>query len=57
MVEVGGSKNTTQGAFSPPSQREDPRRAQVPEAKAIKDHLVDPNIYREGPVTRPQIDL
>ena len=42
MVEVGGSKNATLGAFGPPEQREGARRVQSPEAMAIEDNLVGP---------------
>ena len=45
MVEVGGSKNVTLGAFSPPEQREGARRVQSPEAMAIEGNLAGPTKF------------
>jgi len=45
MVEVGGSKNATLGAFGPPQQSEGARRVQSPEAMAIEDNLAGPTKF------------
>ena len=45
MVEVGGPKNATLGAFGPPPQSEGARRVQSPEAMAIEDNLAGPTKF------------
>jgi hypothetical protein len=45
MVEVGGSKNATLGAFGPPQQSEGARRVQSPEAMAIEDDPPGPTKF------------
>ena len=45
MVEVGGSKNATLGAFGPPQQSEGARRVQSPEAMAIEDNPPGPTKF------------
>ena len=48
MIEVGGSKNATLGAFGPPQQSEGARRVQSPEAMAIEDNPPGPTKHKKG---------
>ena len=57
MVEVGGSKNATLGAFGPPQQSEGARRVQSPEAMAIEDNLAGPTKHKRARLKRAFLRL